>query len=464
MKRLTICASGICLGLAATSLLAATQPVKAAAKSVKKVRTVKAIKTVKKIKKYEAKRVVVAREKMQHRSVPVLKITQQPLTIIKARSRFNLHGFLSAGVSATDNKAAYNIPNHGAVTSNPTFSANSLIGLQLGANLTSQLSAVGQFVANGDATNGKKAYIPTVDFAFLRYAPQSNLQFRAGRFRIPLFMYSDTAEVGYSYANVNLPSEVYRLVPFYNMNGANIIYKMPLGNSSWSLKVQPFMGMNKSDYDLPGSYDPILGQSITAKFDENKILGAAVDLGNQYVTLRAAYAQTKLSGYLPAGTMVPGAMLKISTSPNVPLPEKLNIDTNELVRFVSTGINVNYDNFLFTSEFANRSGTDSIAGLRAYYATLGYHLGKFLPNITYASLSTTNVKQLNATLKKSGLAEQEEAQKSYTAGLDYFVNSNLVVKAAVSHIKAGGANGLGLFLYAPGKPVNLYTLSASVVF
>lgn len=114
---------------------------------------------------------------------PIQKVPNVP-----AKSRFHLNGFLSAGASQANvgNSAKYVIPGHGSVGKKVNFAASSLVGLQLTANLTPKLDLVTQIVANGDDTNGNKAYGVNAEWAFLRYHFSNNSQLRVGRFRLPM--------------------------------------------------------------------------------------------------------------------------------------------------------------------------------------------------------------------------------------------------------------------------------------
>lgn len=367
-----------------------------------------------------------------------------PLIGRGANARIQVNGFASGGVSRSNTSSKYRIPGRGSIDNHYNFAANSLLGLQVTAHITPQWAGVLQLVADGDDLNGNNRYHVQADWAFLRYQPLSGLQLRAGRFRLPAFLYSDTQQVGYSYPWVTLPNEVYRIIPFNNINGVDMIYFYSLGNTGWSLKIQPYFGENKSKFDLyttaPAAFLP---PGTTATFDENNILGGVVSLGNEYFTLRGNYTHAKISGTVPLG----GA--------RVPLFR------NDRASFYSAGAKLDYDNFLAIAEWAHRSTPDQLASLTGYYGTLGYRIGKFLPTITYADIKTTNASRL---LAAQPFAELPESQQSYTLGLDYYLNSNLVLKLGVSRITPkDGTNGL--FTSMPGRPhVYLYSASLDAIF
>ncbi len=364
------------------------------------------------------------------------------------KSRIKINGFLSAGASKTDTAANYNIPGHGSINNKFNFTTNSLAGIQITGNMTQQLSAVIQLVADGDDINGNSPYRINAEWAFLRYAPFESLQFRAGRFRIPAFMYSNTEEIGYTYPWVFLPPEVYRIVPFDNMNGFDMISTVNLGNSGWYLQLQPFVGQNQSKFDLyTNAPAALLPPGTTATFDENDIIGGVVTLGNQYLTLRGNYTRVRLNGYIPNLSTVGG--------------QQVNLFNNQETNFYSLGAKFDYQNVLMVGEYAHRETPDQIASLTGYYGMVGYRIGKLLPNFTYARLRTTNAAQLLVT---QPFAELPQDQYSYTLGAAYYINSNLVAKVGVSQITpTNGTNGL--FQTAPGdRHVYLYSVSLDAIF
>lgn len=362
------------------------------------------------------------------------------------KSRIHIYGFASAGIAKTDTSANYNIPQQGAINQELNYMANSIIGVQATVDITKTFSAVVQLVANGNDINGNKPYHVKADWAFLRYKPISGLQLRAGRFRIPAFMYSATQEIGYTYPWVTLPNEVYRIVPFNNMNGFDMIYSLPLGSSGWQVKFQPYIGESKSQYDLYTNLPSIIPPGTTATFDENDLIGGVVSVSNQHLTLRGNYTRVDLNGYIPGLPTVNG--------------QRYSLLHNATASFYSFGAKFNYHHFLAMGEYAHRSTPNRLAALTGYYGMVGYRIGKFLPNLTYAHIDTTNT---HALITTPG-AELPEAQKSYTLGLDYYINSHFVAKVGVSQITPlDGTNGL---FNAPvgRKHVYLYSASLSAIF
>lgn len=361
----------------------------------------------------------------------------QQMPPVNNNNHFILNGFVSAGAAATSAPVSYLIPGHGTLHNDVDYEASSLAGFQLTANLNKYFGGTIQLVANGDDTNGHTPYVPQVDWAFVTAKPLKNLSVRAGRLRLPLFMYSSTQEIGYTYTWMFLPSEVYRLVPFSSMNGFDATYQYRISDD-WMVKVSPFIGASKSTFD----FYPTATTKVPVNFEEDNIWGASVSVSHPHFMVRAAFSQTQLNSKPEAKISLPG----------------LN---NVTASFFDLGLKANYMKFIFNGEFAYRQIANNIlADMSAFYGMVGYHYESWLPNITYAKLQTTNSTELAA----EGLSLFDQSQQSVTFGLNYYFNSNVVAKASVSMIQPQD-NTAGLFSAMPAKKtVYLYGVSLDAVF
>ena len=295
-------------------------------------------------------------------------------------------GFFNAAYLTSDNEKVYdqNVDNHA------NFSRGSSLGLNIYADLSDSIEFGGQFLAEGIDRNKE----PRADWAFVTYRPLESLSLRFGRQKLPLWLASDYINVGMTYPWIEPPREVYALGPIKSFSGVSIQYALEFGDYSVSLEV--YGGDSKST--LRGENE------TTYPLDGNEILGASLTLGNENAQLRLNQA-----------------------TGNINLP---TFGINERpVTFQSVGINADWNNVLVMSEYATveesheaqkrsqavASYDQQIAGAvaagaspetlaqlgmlraiqadksfdhEAFYVTLGYRFGSFLPNITYASIKT----------------------------------------------------------------------------
>jgi len=361
-----------------------------------------------------------------------------------SQSRIHINGFLSAGIAWTNTSANYTVPNHGIIDNSVGAAPLSLIGLQFTADLLNHLQVITQFVGDGDNTNGNTAYRVNVEWAFLRYVFNDNYQIQAGRFRLPAFLYSQTQQVGFSYPWVILPNEVYRIVPFNNVNGITLITRHPLGNTDWNITFQPYYGSNRSQFTVYNSGNP---EGIDLHFRENNLAGIVVSVGNQNLMLRGSYATLKLTGIFNNGV-----------SPVVPSRTLFSSDST---KFYSFAAKLLLGRWIFIGEYADRDTPPSVAALAGYYGALGFKFGKLTPLFTYARIKTTNESKLALA---PAFGELPQDQQSSTLSLDYLLSPNVDIKASISQISP--LNGtFGLFNSDPGKrQVYLYGLSVNAVF
>ncbi len=353
------------------------------------------------------------------------------------KSRIHINGFLSAGGAATNTAANYLVPNHGTIDNHFNFASNTLVGLQFTADLARHLQIVTQFVADGDDTNGNVAYRVNAEWAYLRYTISPSYQIRVGRFRLPAFIYSETEQVGYSYPYFQLPNEVYRLTPFNNVNGIDMVYRYMLGKTGWTLKLQPYYGANTNTVTV---YNAAVPNGLNVNLTEGDVKGVVAAVSNSNFEFRGSYIDLNLTGKVPGG----GTLFSSDSS-----------------KLYSVGMKLTLGDFLLTTEYADRNTPSQIADLKAYYGSLGWRFGKFTPLFTYARLKTQNANELLIAPATSELAQD---QQSYTLGFDYTLNANLAIKASISQITP--LNGtFGLFTTSPGKNhIWLYGASIDAIF
>lgn len=359
------------------------------------------------------------------------------------QSRVHIDGFLSAGAAWTDSSSKYVVPNHGTIDNAINCAPLSLVGLQFTADLARHLQAVTQLVGDGDNTNGNTAYRVNVEWAFLRYSLNNNYQIQAGRYRLPAFLYSQTQQVDFSYPWVILPNEVYRIVPFDNLNGITFITRHALGSTGWNITFQPFYGGNKSQFTVYNAANP---EGIDTDFTEDDVAGIVVGVGNKNIQLRGTYSTLKLTATFDG------------LSPLIP---STTIFSKDSTTYYSGALKLLLGDFILIGEYANRETPSSIAALEGYYGSVGWKFGKLTPLFTFAHIQTTNQASLN---QAPALSESPQYQQSYTLSLDYLLNSNLDIKGSVSQISPLKGS-FGLFSSDPGRrQVYLYGLSLDAIF
>lgn len=102
------------------------------------------------------------------------------------------------------------------------FRQDSLMALQMDADLEDKLSATMQLMGRG-----RDGYAVEVEWAYLTYEFTDELQLSAGRIRAPFYRYSDFLDVRYAYNWITAPQRVYSF-EFPGYNGISLLTTVAL--------------------------------------------------------------------------------------------------------------------------------------------------------------------------------------------------------------------------------------------
>ena len=351
-------------------------------------------------------------------------------------------GFLTAGVAAHDQKLVTYLD---GITEDVSFDNDSKFGLQISAKVAENMQAVAQILARGSNDN----YDMDIAWAYLDYRLTEGLSLRGGKVKEPVFLISDYFEVGYAYPWIRPPQEVYRNNPINTINGLQMQYAANLGAVTFLL--QPYLGSNTDD--VPGTG----GQ---AQFLAEKFYGAAMQLSNPSFTFQVSHLKTDVAtqGFVPVvdsdgngfpdnvfGDNAGGPQLDPATSMFL-----MGVNSVGTATLSSAGLSWDIANFVGYTEYVTRDITDSSETLfpdqDAYYVTLGYRMGKWLPHVTFAHSEAKPLSPATAPLANVFAVSQDSA----TIGLRYELNDSAALKIEYETIdlptdsadRPPGSNGL----------------------
>jgi hypothetical protein len=303
------------------------------------------------------------------------------------------------------------------ITDDVTFERDTRFGLQISSDITEKMSVVAQLLGRGDKGN----FNATVEWAYIDYEIAEVASIHAGKIKQPVYLVNDYVEVGYAYPWIRPPQEVYLLNnPLNTVNGIELLLQFPVGPGT--LSFQPYMGSNRDDIpNTDGAY-----------FQADNIYGMDIKYSGRGYTVHASdfTCDVKTTGTFNTTAAFPG----LGTVP-------LTVDLNGKGKcnVVATGFNLDINNIVVYAEWQQRTTTKSLkqafGDTTAWYTTLGYRIGKFLPHLTYASIDGT------ASTKTPGVAQVTSGpatgasfnfpvpiQTSITAGLRYEVNDSAALK------------------------------------
>ncbi|MBG9989515.1 porin [Pseudoalteromonas sp. NSLLW24] len=246
-----------------------------------------------------------------------------------------------------------------------SFKNESKFALQLSADLHEKLTATAQIIARGEDD-----FDATFEWAYVTYEYSDELQFSAGKMRVPFYKYSDFLDVGYAYRWVRPPKSVYG-IPFSTYEGVSVVYSSQLGD--WDSTLQGFYGAFDGDID-------VFGTELPAEL--NNLGGINWSLSYDWFSARAAYivADTSISSE-DSGLI--GLVSVLSDSGLTNTANDL-ITEEDKTSFVGVGFSVDYENFLFDAEYTQFEVEDSILPEQSqYYASVGYRIDSVIVHFTY---------------------------------------------------------------------------------
>lgn len=309
---------------------------------------------------------------------------------------YRLNGFGTLGMTYLGGEAdgrSYGI--NGQTTDSWRFDELSKLGGQLRYGVTDDLSLTAQVIAKAQ----HDSWEVNLEWLYLSYQATDQLVLRAGRLRNPVYMYSETLDVGFTYPWIRLPDEVYHQVQISSYEGADIIYTLPFSFGSFSVQANVGQALNR-DYFF---YD------TTEDMDYRNIAGGSLALEtNDYGTFRLSYTEADLTldGVLRAAVK------------------------DNKGKFTSAGYQYDNGSWIAASEATRLVVEGPIATKNAFYVMSGRRFGDFLPHVTYAQLD-----------EQGGGGRQV----SWTYGLNYSLLPNVTLKGEYKRIDTSN-EGHGVFV------------------
>jgi len=326
--------------------------------------------------------------------------------------RVRLNGFADAIYQATDEPVAI----HGNSGEGGIDNRGNFTGTKLGVNLTAQINDRITLYTQLQGEHSE-SYKVHVDWAFMAIELSETFTLRTGNIKFPVGVVNEYIDTGYLYPWLQAPRVIYsQMVP----NGPQAIRDSYSGASL-------LFSDNFDDWTLGA--DIFGGEVKMESADVRKTQG---------VTLRADWNDEVL---IQASTYT-GLMENATTSTAM----------NNQKHDVSTlGVKADVNNFVVYTEYASiKMGTLTNMKANTWYATLGYHFGKWLPFFNYEDF-------------KKGAGNSLTKQNFSTIGLRYELMRNTALKMELSRIKT--KTGTGMFESAPNdNSTNQFGIGLSVIF
>ncbi|WP_395339636.1 porin [Ningiella sp. W23] len=303
-----------------------------------------------------------------------------------------------------------------------SFSNFSLFALQVSGDISDKLTATGQIISRGSEN-----YSAEFEWAYLTYQHSDKLSISAGRLRLPLFLYSETLDVGYSYHWINAPQSVYDIA-FNNIDGVRAVYSDYYGD--WELNAQAAAGViTNTGFE---------GTSLRA--DNTALI--SLQLANDVFKARIVHGRA--TGTLNSPEV--DALLPAVAQFDPVLADLLAFDEDTGIFY---GASLSYDNFEWfaNAEYTYNENKDTfIPTDEAMYVSAGIRLGKWTPSATYEKKNGVGafkfLDRLNALPPpvQQGIApivigtqiSQSDKSETFTLGIRYDFSAGIALKGEVS--------------------------------
>lgn len=320
-----------------------------------------------------------------------------------------LSAFGTTGVVVTDNDDVEYVRDGqpSGATKDAEFKVDSNLGVQLNANPTPWLSGTVQLLTQQRFETNLDT---EVEWAFIGLEPVDGLRIRLGRTALPMFMISDTRNVGFANTWIRPPDEVYGMALLHRLEGIDASYRFDLGASALTLTA---LG-GKSEMHTRG---------VETDVEDVRGLTARWEVGP--ATFRAGHVEgdVKLRPFgVPTGGTDPYA-------------------------FSNLGVIYDQDNIVAQAEYVTRRSDSyaETADADGWYVLGGYRFGSVLP---YAIYSTTEPTEGNLPGQLSG------EQSTIAAGVRWDAFSAAALKFQLDYVDTNGTSGISFVTGPAANPVN----------
>jgi hypothetical protein len=403
-------------------------------------------------------------------AMPLCAVAAEAADSSSTPSVFSFSGFGTVGdAHSSEDKADYTgsvfQPNGAGHTRSWSPEVDSLIGGQISARITPELSAVVQIIAE---QNYNGTYAPHLEWANLKYQFTPDLSVRIGRSVLPTFLFSDTRKVGFTYPWVRPPVEVYGLLPLTQSDGVDFSNRLHIGDSTNTLQGT----FGQSDAQQPNNRGTGYATN-TFGFSDTTEYGS--------FTVRLSYDHTKLT----IAALNPFLdTFRLFGPQGIAIADKYDSDKKPVVTEV---IGASYDpgRWFVMSEWGHTNSNSFLGNTSGWYVSGGYRAGKVTPYVTYAQESATSNSDPGLTLSalppalvgfaaglnaglNSLLQQSIPEQRTLSVGARWDFMKNLDLKLQADRTRLG-ATSFGTLTniqpgLRPGVTVNLFSATVDVVF
>lgn len=274
--------------------------------------------------------------------------------------------------------------------------------------ITDTLSLTGQLATRAQQDSWKVG----PGNVYLAWQANEHLTLRGGRIGTPIYMYSETLNVGFSYPWLRLPEEVYSLVQLASHDGADMLYNRSTALGVFSFQLSGGNAIGRKDYALDDMHDT----------DYRDVLATSLALStDNFGTFRIGYAEADLKYTVDE-------VIDTRTPAGIQNVELAAVD-GQKGKFSSIGHQYDNGTWLTAAEAVKlQIENNDEAETNAFYIMGGRRFGDYLAHVTYGQLD-----------KPAG------RQVSMTYGLNYSFSPTVTLKGEYKRVDTSKGNSTGAF-------------------
>ncbi|TLX48154.1 hypothetical protein C1E24_04980 [Pseudoalteromonas phenolica] len=353
------------------------------------------------------------------------------------------------------------------------FSAISSLGIQADISLFRDFDLVTQLIYRGQ----KKVTLDNaLSLAFLRYKPAPDWELRVGRTQLDLYLLTEYRDIGFAYPWAKVPTEVYALLPYRNLDGADFTYFKSHNDLDYRIKL--FGGQSSSHIALDN-------ENVELKIDD--VLGVSFELSQFDWTLSLKHTQARTKNNISTMASIIGGLQQI---PDVIWPDKAAFINdfsliNKKAYFSSAGLKYNLGPLTFLTEFAHlHSDSSVVSAVSSGYISTTYNFDKGQLFYTFAIVESDPSEFNDAVNIQRFLPNQVEEiilavnesfrvfspnQQTHSLGVRYDVKDNIALKLQIDHTNIEAQGGAlwsyqGMNTLAPKESFTTLFFSVSFTF
>lgn len=360
-------------------------------------------------------------------------------------------GFATAGYAVSDRSYRY----ERYVDRSGSFERDSLAGVQLVAELAPRWSATVQATLAPSVSNDQR-WDARLQWAFLSYRLSNDTLLRAGKLRMPMYLFSENMQVGASYAVMHLPTEVYSTAPTNDYTG--LAFSRNWALAAGELGLEAYAGRTS----LTARAQP--GASSAGEL-HTRSGGVVLAYRNEDDVWRMGWqrARIRVDGMGQGSAPAAGTQGGSDIAPGVPQGgDSDGIDT----RVALLGADLHFDgDWRVLGEYAWRHAPHAVTpkNSQGAYLTLLRPVGKWTPYVTLARLLSDRAARI-----AEGTRGGVDDQRSLALGAAYSLSPSSKFKLEWMHVQIGTSSslidhGMGTAV-VQHQGLNLLSASYSVVF